>query len=254
MGLQPTAVPVDADRDQDRRAGDHAGLAHPLIARVEDQIGEGFGQRAAGKLRQARVQPLVHRTDRGSRKAVAAQLIGDRLHPRFREGKLLRVETPCTYISASAATSARRSSSSARSALTSIVPDFAAFRSWGASSPKHPVIAHHPRMTIHLSGFCRTSRTLPQISVGRYSRSSTAFSAMRSRQVVGSKSQGWSPTRSGLSDAGRSDAFGRLKRSRARPADRARQAADGSVRGASPPSDPLRAMAGSYGGSVAAKE
>ena len=109
MGLQPTAVPVDADRDQDRRAGDHAGLAHPLIARVEDQIGEGFGQRAAGKLRQARVQPPVHRTDRGSRKAVAAQLIGDRLHPRFREGKLLRVETPCTYISASAATSARRS-------------------------------------------------------------------------------------------------------------------------------------------------
>src|SRR6201998_4811311 len=40
-------------------------------------------------------------------KAVAAQLLGDRLHPRFREGRLLRVETPCTYISASAATSAR---------------------------------------------------------------------------------------------------------------------------------------------------
>jgi hypothetical protein len=30
-------------------------------------------------LRQARIQPLVHCTDRGSRKAVAAQLFGDRL-------------------------------------------------------------------------------------------------------------------------------------------------------------------------------
>jgi hypothetical protein len=101
------AVPVDADRDQHRLAGDHAGLAHPLIARVEDQIGEGFGQGATGKLRQTRIQPLVHCTDRRSRKAVAAQLLGDRLHPRFREGRLLRVETPCTYISARAATSAR---------------------------------------------------------------------------------------------------------------------------------------------------
>ena len=101
------AVPVDADRDQHRLAGDHAGLAHPLIARVEDQIGEGFGQGAAGKLCQTRIQPLVHCADRGSRKAVAAQLLGDRLHPRFREGRLFRVETPCTYIAASAATSAR---------------------------------------------------------------------------------------------------------------------------------------------------
>src|ERR1700732_331112 len=58
------AVPVDADRDQHRLAGDHAGLAHPLIARVEDQIGEGFGQGATGKLRQTRIQPLVHCTDR----------------------------------------------------------------------------------------------------------------------------------------------------------------------------------------------
>src|SRR5205823_14245561 len=38
------------------------------IARVEDQIGEGFGQRATGKLRQTRIQPLVHRADRGRRK------------------------------------------------------------------------------------------------------------------------------------------------------------------------------------------
>ena len=36
------AVPIDPDRDQHRLAGDHAGLAHPLVARVEDQIGKGF--------------------------------------------------------------------------------------------------------------------------------------------------------------------------------------------------------------------
>jgi hypothetical protein len=40
------AVPVDADRDQHRLAGDHTGLAHPLIARVEDQI--GVKQRGSG--------------------------------------------------------------------------------------------------------------------------------------------------------------------------------------------------------------
>src|SRR5438270_592679 len=33
-------------------AGDHPSLSHPLVARVEDQIGEGFGQRATGELRQ----------------------------------------------------------------------------------------------------------------------------------------------------------------------------------------------------------
>src|SRR5690242_20937127 len=51
------AVPVDADRDQHRLSGDHAGLAHPLIARVEDQIGEGFGQAATGKLRKLASSP-----------------------------------------------------------------------------------------------------------------------------------------------------------------------------------------------------
>ena len=59
------AVPVDADRDQHGLADDHAGFAHPLVARVEDQIGEGFGQRTAGELCQARIQPLVDRTNRG---------------------------------------------------------------------------------------------------------------------------------------------------------------------------------------------
>src|SRR5580658_713390 len=41
---------------------------------------EGFGQRAAGKLRQAVIQSAVDRTDRRGREAVAAQLLGDRLH------------------------------------------------------------------------------------------------------------------------------------------------------------------------------
>jgi len=36
---------------------------------VRVDVEEGFGQRTAGKLRQARVQPLVDRTDRGSREA-----------------------------------------------------------------------------------------------------------------------------------------------------------------------------------------
>ncbi len=77
--LAPT-VPIDADRDQHRVARDHPGLAHPLVARVQDQIGEGFGQRTAGKLRQVRIQSLVDRADRRGREAVAAQLLGDRLH------------------------------------------------------------------------------------------------------------------------------------------------------------------------------
>src|SRR5438552_2034584 len=62
-------IPIDTDRDQHRLAGDHASLAHPLVARVEDQIREGFGQGAAGEFRQTVIQPLVHRTDRGSSKA-----------------------------------------------------------------------------------------------------------------------------------------------------------------------------------------
>jgi hypothetical protein len=72
------AVPVDPDRDQHRLAGDHAGLAHPLVARVEDQI-----------------------SDRGEE--------AEKLWPHSSSviAFTFRVETPCTYISASAATSAR---------------------------------------------------------------------------------------------------------------------------------------------------
>src|ERR1700760_1355542 len=40
------AIPIDADRDQYRLADDHPSLAHPFVARVEDQIREGFGQGA----------------------------------------------------------------------------------------------------------------------------------------------------------------------------------------------------------------
>jgi hypothetical protein len=74
------AVPVDADRDQHRPADDDAGLAHPFVARITDQIRKGFGQGTAGILCQTRIQPLVDRADRRGREAVAAQLFGDRLH------------------------------------------------------------------------------------------------------------------------------------------------------------------------------
>ena len=40
---------------------DHAGLAHLLVARVEDQVGEGLVERAAGKGGEALVQALVDR-------------------------------------------------------------------------------------------------------------------------------------------------------------------------------------------------
>src|ERR1700742_3251546 len=54
-----------------------------IAAKVDLQVGKGFGQRTAGELRQTVIQPLVDRTDRGSRRAVAAQVLGDRLHPCF---------------------------------------------------------------------------------------------------------------------------------------------------------------------------
>ena len=42
------AVPIDADRDQHRLAGDDTRLAHLLIARIEDQVGERLVQPARG--------------------------------------------------------------------------------------------------------------------------------------------------------------------------------------------------------------
>ena len=94
------AVPVDADRDQHRLADNHAALAHPFVARIEDQIRKGFGQRTAGKLRQKLVS---------SRWFIALIDEAEKLWPHSSSviTFTLRVETPCTYISARAATSAR---------------------------------------------------------------------------------------------------------------------------------------------------
>ncbi|MGB9646315.1 MAG: hypothetical protein WCB44_14485, partial [Stellaceae bacterium] len=52
-------------------------------------------------------------------------------------------------------------------ALTSIVPDLPCLLVMVCILAKDPVIAHHPHtMTIRLSGFCRTSRTLPPLDGG----------------------------------------------------------------------------------------
>src|SRR5215831_6818901 len=92
------AVPVDTDRDQHRLADDDAALPHPFVARVKDQIGKGFDQWTAGKLRQTGIQSLVALIDEA-----------EKLWPHSSSviAFTLRVETPCTYISANAATGAR---------------------------------------------------------------------------------------------------------------------------------------------------
>jgi hypothetical protein len=60
----PPSVPVDANGDQHRLAHHDAGLAHLLIAGIEDQVSKGLLKRAFGKGLQAFVQPLVNRRDR----------------------------------------------------------------------------------------------------------------------------------------------------------------------------------------------
>ena len=72
-------VPIDPDGDQHGLAHHHAALAHLLVAGVEDEVGEGFGERALGKGVEAFVQALVNGGDGGGREGVAAQLLGDRL-------------------------------------------------------------------------------------------------------------------------------------------------------------------------------
>ena len=74
------ALPVHADRHQHRLAGDHAPLAHPLVASVQDQVGERLGQPPREERLQALVQPRRRLADRRGREAVTAQLLGDRLH------------------------------------------------------------------------------------------------------------------------------------------------------------------------------
>ena len=100
-------VPVDANGDQHRLAHDHTALAHLLIPGVEDEVGKGLGKGAFGEGVEAFIQTFVDGGDGRGREGVAAEFLGDRLDPRVKpEGRLLRVETPCTYISASVATNA----------------------------------------------------------------------------------------------------------------------------------------------------
>ena len=60
-------------------AADHAGLANPLIAGIQDQVRAGLVQPPARELGQAFGELHVDRADRRGREAVAAQLLGDRL-------------------------------------------------------------------------------------------------------------------------------------------------------------------------------
>src|SRR2546423_14147266 len=94
------AVPIDADRDQHGLADDDAGFAHPLVTCIQDQIGEGFGQRG---------RPAKCARVSSSRWVIALIEEAEKLWPHSSSviAFTFRVDTPCTYISASAATSAR---------------------------------------------------------------------------------------------------------------------------------------------------
>ena len=59
---------------------DHAALPHPFIAGIEDEIGVGLLQVTVGELGEALVQALVDLADGRGGEAVAAELLGDRLH------------------------------------------------------------------------------------------------------------------------------------------------------------------------------
>jgi len=106
-------VPADADRQQHRLAANHPGLAHALVACVHDQVRAGIVQPPARKPCQLLVELDVDRADRRGREAVAAQRAAPSGAPTAGLGArravmalTLRVDTPWTYISASAATSA----------------------------------------------------------------------------------------------------------------------------------------------------
>ena len=73
------AVFVDRHRDQHRLADDDPGLAHLLVACIEDQIGIVLAQPPLGKRPQTLVERFVDRADRGCGKTVAAQRLGHRL-------------------------------------------------------------------------------------------------------------------------------------------------------------------------------
>ena len=61
------ALEVDADRHEYRLAGDHAGLPDLLVARVEDQVGEGLLQPPTGEGGKLGVEALVDPADRRGR-------------------------------------------------------------------------------------------------------------------------------------------------------------------------------------------
>ena len=92
------AILADRHRDQHRLAADDPGLAHPLVARVEDQIGIVLLEPPAGEM--ARLA--------SSRLLIALMLEAEKLWPHSSSviAFTFRVETPCTYISARVATNA----------------------------------------------------------------------------------------------------------------------------------------------------
>jgi hypothetical protein len=104
------AVEIDADGDQHRLPGDDAGLADPLVTGIEDQIGKGLDQPPMRELRQALVQSLVDPADPTgpAEGRPEGRLDAEKLCPHRSSviAFTFRVDTPCTYISANAATSA----------------------------------------------------------------------------------------------------------------------------------------------------
>jgi hypothetical protein len=76
----PPAVLVNRHRHKHRLADDDPGLAHFLIARIQDQIPVALAQPPLGKGLQALIERLVDRADRRGREAVPAQRLGQRHH------------------------------------------------------------------------------------------------------------------------------------------------------------------------------
>jgi len=87
---------VDPDRDQHRLARNDAIVPDALVAGIQDQIRERLLELAIAKGLQRGIEPLVGRADRRGRGGMAPSSSVTCL--------TFRVETRCTYISASAAT------------------------------------------------------------------------------------------------------------------------------------------------------
>jgi len=91
------ALVVDADGDQHRLRTDHAALADTLVAGVADEVGVGLLEAPRGELLKALIEAGVDAADRRGLKKEWPQSSSVM-------ARTLRVETPCTYISARAAT------------------------------------------------------------------------------------------------------------------------------------------------------